>query len=604
MNEENRNHIINFIAKRLKIGGTVYISYNCYPGWATMAPLRQLMVMLSGNSSDPLLPRIDQALAKIQTLFDTNSMYSRVNPMLKDRFEGVRKQSRPYIAHEYFNRDWTIFYHTDVARDMRSAKLDYATTIEVLEHLDNFNLTAEQLALLQGTENTDHREVMRDFITNRQFRRDLYIKGRLPLDASERMARLMATRFVLTTPDDGIQRNVLTPLGKLALTSDVFDPLIAALARGPRTLAQLVEDDALRALAHTAIVEAITVLIGQNHVQPCLPPAGDAERAKSTAAFNTAVMERALRGSDLQFVASPLTGGGYQIGRFEQLFLLAEQRQLDPAAFVAECLAARGDVLVRTGQTEGSVDLARLAGLTPSGVICEIIKDDGTMARLPDLKAFGEKHGIRIVAVADLIRWRMRNEVFVEKVVDTQANVRGIGEFNVRTYRTRTTGGLHMAIFKGDLAPEEAVLARVQAYCPTGDILRTRRCDCDSQLDTALARIEQEGRGVLLYMHVAGGGQAPAVLARTRAHLGLTDARSGDAGGGELREMGMGAQILADIGARRLRLMTNNPRKIIGLEGYGIEVVERVPLETAEHADTASFLAERRIQLGHLLPEG
>jgi 3,4-dihydroxy 2-butanone 4-phosphate synthase/GTP cyclohydrolase II len=266
--------------------------------------------------------------------------------------------------------------------------------------------------------------------------------------------------------------------------------------------------------------------------------------------------------------------------------------------------ARNGGVLVRTGQTEGSVDLARLAGLTPSGVICEIMKDDGTMARLPDLEEFGRTHGIRIVAVADLIRWRMRNEVFVENVLETTANVRGIGEFTVRTYRTRTTGGLHMAIYKGDLDADTPVLARVQAYCPTGDILRTNRCDCDNQLDAALSAIEREGRGVLLYMHVAGGGQAPAVLARMKAHLGLTTAKAGDAGGGELREMGMGAQILADIGARRLRLLTNNPRKIVGLEGYGIEVVERVPMTASDHAEAAPFLAERRAQLGHLLPEG
>ena len=350
VNEENRRHIVDFIARRLKIGGVVYISYNCYPGWATMAPLRQLMVMLSGNSSDPLLPRIDQALTRIQGLFDTNSMYARVNPMLKERFEGVRKQSKSYIAHEYFNRDWTIFYHTDVAAELRGAKLDYATTVEVFEHLDHFNLTTEQQTLLRETGNPDHREVMRDFITNRQFRRDLYIKGRLPLDASERMARLMATRFVLTTPDDGIQRSVLTPLGKLALTADIFDPLIAALARGPRTLAQVMEDAAIRNLNLNAVVEAITVLIGQNHLQPCLPAAGDAERQTSTEAFNTAVMERAVHSSDLHFLAAPRTGGGYQIGRFEQLFLLAEQRKLDPAAFVAECLAARGEVLVRNGQ--------------------------------------------------------------------------------------------------------------------------------------------------------------------------------------------------------------------------------------------------------------
>lgn len=265
--------------------------------------------------------------------------------------------------------------------------------------------------------------------------------------------------------------------------------------------------------------------------------------------------------------------------------------------------ARDGGVLVRTGQTEGSVDLARLAGLTPSGVICEIMKDDGTMARLPDLERFGAQHGIRIVAVADLIRWRMRNEVFVEQVLDTTTQVRDHGEFHVRTYRTRTNGGLHMAIWKGDIQPDEPVLARVQAYCPSGDVFHATRCDCNNQLDAALSTIAREGRGVLLYLHVAGGGQAGAVLARMKAHLGLTDAKSGDAGGGELREMGMGAQILADLGARRLRLMTNNPRKIVGLEGFGIEVVERVPMRAPDHADTMPFLAERRTQLGHLLPE-
>lgn len=350
VNEENRRHIIDFIARRLKIGGTVYISYNCYPGRATMAPLRQLMVMFAGNPSDPLLPRIEQSLAKIQGLFDTNSMYSRANPMLKDRFEAVRKQSRPYIAHEYFNRDWTVFYHTEVARDMRGAKLDYATTVEVFEHLDNFNLTAEQQALLQGTENPDHREVMRDFVTNRQFRRDLYVKGRLPLEAGQRNARLLATRFVLTTPTEAIPRSVLTPLGNLALTPAVFDPLIARMARGPQTLAQIAEDQAVGGLSFGALLEAVTILVGQNHAQPCLPAAGDGERAKSTAAFNTAILERAMHSNDLQFLASPLTGGGYQIGRFEQLFLLAEQRRLDPTTFVADCMAARGEVLISNGR--------------------------------------------------------------------------------------------------------------------------------------------------------------------------------------------------------------------------------------------------------------
>lgn len=254
--------------------------------------------------------------------------------------------------------------------------------------------------------------------------------------------------------------------------------------------------------------------------------------------------------------------------------------------------ARDGGVLVRTGQTEGSVDLARLAGLTPSGVICEIMKEDGTMARLPDLREFGERHGIRIVAVADLIRWRMRNELFVEQVLDTQAEVRGHGEFRMRTYRARTTGGLHMAVWKGDIQPDEPVLARVQAFCPTGDVFQSTPGGGNDNLDAALAAIADEGTGVLLYLHVAGGGQADAVLARMRAHLGSTDPLMSNSDSGEIREMGMGAQILADIGARRLRLLTNNPRKIVGLEGFGIEVVERVPFGTVAHEGSLSGVEE------------
>ncbi|MEC8425705.1 MAG: 3,4-dihydroxy-2-butanone-4-phosphate synthase, partial [Myxococcota bacterium] len=218
----------------------------------------------------------------------------------------------------------------------------------------------------------------------------------------------------------------------------------------------------------------------------------------------------------------------------------------------------------------------------------EIMKEDGTMARLPDLRAFGEKHGIRIVAVADLIRWRMRNELFVEQVLETQAPVRGHGEFRMRTYRARTTGGLHMAVWKGDIQPDEPVLARVQAFCPTGDVFQSTPGGGSDNLDAALAAIADAGTGVLLYLHVAGGGQADAVLARMRAHLGSTDPMKGNGDSGEIREMGMGAQILADIGARRLRLLTNNPRKIVGLEGFGIEVVERVPFGPASRDDASS----------------
>lgn len=265
--------------------------------------------------------------------------------------------------------------------------------------------------------------------------------------------------------------------------------------------------------------------------------------------------------------------------------------------------ARDGGVLVRTGQTEGSVDLARLAGLTPAGVICEIMKDDGTMARLPDLKEFGKQHGIRIVAVADLIRWRMRNEVLVEREFETQTEVRGLPDFHIRAYRSRTDGGVHLALWKGDLASDEPVLTRIQAYCPTGDTFAVPTCDCGAQLDAALHQIHTEGRGLLLYMHVGAQQQGDAVIARMKAHLGLTDATAGDQGGGELRELGMGAQMLVDLGATKLRLLTNNPRKIVGLEGYGVEVVSREPLAVPTSNRNADFLRARREQLGHLLPE-
>ena len=265
--------------------------------------------------------------------------------------------------------------------------------------------------------------------------------------------------------------------------------------------------------------------------------------------------------------------------------------------------ARNGGVLVRTGQTEGSVDLARLAGLPAAGVICEVMNDDGTMSRMPDLRIFGEKHGIRIVTIADLIRYRMRHEVLVERICEGPLPMRGHGEFSTRLYRSQTDGSLHMAVWRGELSAEEPCLTRVAAYCPTGDTFGSLSCDCGAQLDASLAQIAAHGRGVLLYMHVGATAHAEALAARVKSHLGLTDAKAGDAGGGELRELGMGAQILADLGLRQLRLMTNNPRKIVGLEGYGLDVVERVPLQIPTSAENASFLAARRVQLGHLLAE-
>jgi len=265
--------------------------------------------------------------------------------------------------------------------------------------------------------------------------------------------------------------------------------------------------------------------------------------------------------------------------------------------------ARDGGVLVRTGQTEGSVDLARLAGLTPAGVICEIMNDDGTMARLPDLKKFGAEHKLRIVTVADLIRWRLRNEVLVEPTLEAPLAVPGIGTFNSRVYRSHD-GALHLALWMGDLVASGATLTRIQAACPIIDVFGSGTSDSNLQLELALRKIADEGEGLLVYLHVNGSYSSSAALGMIREHLQLPK-EDGPANSGDdaLRDLGVGAQIMVNLGVRKLRLMTNNPRKLMGLEGFGLEVVERVPLAVPVSAENAEFLRDRRRLLGHLLPE-
>ena len=266
--------------------------------------------------------------------------------------------------------------------------------------------------------------------------------------------------------------------------------------------------------------------------------------------------------------------------------------------------ARDGGVLVRTGQTEGSVDLARLSGLTPSGVICEIMNDDGTMARMPDLERFAATHKLHILSVADIIKWRLRNERLVLRVLDARLPMPEHGEFNCRVYRSVTDGGIHIALWKGQIPATP--LVRVQAADPIGDVFRAGSSDAAAQLQTAITRIADEG-GVLLYMNVYGGRTEADLLAMFKSHLlpqqGAEElqpeARAPEASG--LREFGSGAQILLDMGIREMRLLTNNPRKIVGLEGFGLRVVERVPIEVQPTDQNRGFLAARAAQLGHLL---
>ncbi|GAB4408212.1 MAG: bifunctional 3,4-dihydroxy-2-butanone-4-phosphate synthase/GTP cyclohydrolase II [Thermodesulfovibrionales bacterium] len=266
--------------------------------------------------------------------------------------------------------------------------------------------------------------------------------------------------------------------------------------------------------------------------------------------------------------------------------------------------AKPGGVLQRAGQTEGSVDLARLAGLYPAGVICEIMNDDGTMARVPELMEFSARHNLKIVTVKDLIHYRIRTERFVRRVSNIKLPTEH-GEFRAIAYANDMDSNLHIALIKGDIRPEEAVLVRVHSECLTGDVFGSKRCDCGEQLHRAMEMINKTGRGVILYMRQEGRGigLANKLRAYELQDKGLDTVEANLRLGfkPDLRDYGIGAQILVDLGVRKMRLMTNNPKKIIGLEGYGLKVVERVPIETRPNEKNIIYLKTKKKKLGHML---
>ena len=266
--------------------------------------------------------------------------------------------------------------------------------------------------------------------------------------------------------------------------------------------------------------------------------------------------------------------------------------------------AKAGGVLERTGQTEAAVDLARLAGLNPSGVICEVMNDDGTMARVDDLVGYCAEHGLKMITVSDLIAYRRRHDKLVERVVETQLPTR-YGEFNVVGYRSLVDDKHHVAMVRGEVDGQDDVLVRVHSECLTGDVFHSLRCDCGEQLEDALLRIHDEGRGVLLYL--AQEGRGIGLLNKLRAYRlqeeGLDTVEANVRLGlpADLRDYGIGAQILVDLGLSSIRLLTNNPKKIVGLEGYGLTVTDQVPIERPPGEHNRDYLRAKKERMGHLL---
>ena len=267
--------------------------------------------------------------------------------------------------------------------------------------------------------------------------------------------------------------------------------------------------------------------------------------------------------------------------------------------------ARGGGVIVRSGQTEGSVDLARLAGLKPAGVICEIMNDDGSMARMDSLEEFSEKHNLGICTIADLIEYRMLKESFVRRAAETVIPTSIAGEFRAIVYENDVDNLLHIALIKGDIDSEKPVLVRVHSECLTGDIFGSLRCDCGDQLHKAMMMIDKEGTGVILYIRQEGRGIG--LVNKLKAYAlqdqGLDTVEANEKLGfkADMRNYGIGAQILVDLGVRKMRLLTNNPKKMVGLEGYGLSIVDQVPIEIEPNKHNKFYLQCKKTKMGHLL---
>ena len=284
----------------------------------------------------------------------------------------------------------------------------------------------------------------------------------------------------------------------------------------------------------------------------------------------------------------------------------ARSRDLVRPGHIFPLRARKGGVMVRTGQTEGSVDLARLAGLRPSGVICEIMNDDGTMARMPSLEKFSQTHGIGIVTIADLVEYRMRKESFVRRAAETRIPTAIAGEFRIVVYENDVDNLTHIALVKGEIDPEKPVLVRVHSECLTGDVFGSLRCDCGDQLHRAMEKVDKEGSGVILYLRQEGRGiglvnKIKAYALQQEQGLDTVEANEELGFKSDMRNYGIGAQILVDLGVRQMRLMTNNPKKMVGLEGYGLSIVEQVPIEIEPNEYNRCYLSCKKLKMGHLL---
>jgi 3,4-dihydroxy 2-butanone 4-phosphate synthase/GTP cyclohydrolase II len=396
----------------------------------------------------------------------------------------------------------------------------------------------------------------------------------------------------------------------------VSHPIEAALADLRRGRMVIVVDDADREnegdlvlAAEHATPAAINFMAKFGRGLICVPTTG--ERLKQLGVERMVTQNRETFKTDFQVsvdAARNITTGISAADRARTIQIMADPTavpdDLVQPGHVFPLRAKAGGVLQRAGHTEAAVDLARLAGCRPIGVICEIMSDDGTMARLPALRQFARRHKLKICSIADLISYRRSREKLVERIEVVKMPT-DYGDFALHLYRSATDGQHHVALVKGDVAGKEKVLVRVHSECLTGDVFGSRRCDCGPQLQQAMRQVSDAGCGVILYMRQEGRGigLAPKIQAYKLQEKGFDTVEANQKLGYamDLREYGLGAQILCDLGLKTIRLLTNNPKKIVGLGGYGLKVVEQVPIRVQPNPHNERYLKTKREKLGHLL---
>lgn len=357
VSDENRAVIVDFIRRKLKVGGVLYISYNTLPGWSTAAPLRHLMTEHKdkmGASGAGIIKQVEEALSFTDRMLGTNPVWARANSSIPERFSRIKPQNRNYLVHEYFNKNWHPMYFADTAKHLESAKLSFACSAHYSDYVDGFNLTAEHQALLKEITDPNFRQTIRDFMVDQQFRKDYWVKGPRKLNPVEKLEALRAQSIVLCTPREDVPLKATGVLGEITMAEAVYQPILDVLADyTPKTVGQL--EGGIKTLNLAQIIKSVIILIGQGHLSPAQDAKTIADCKAKAKSMNQLLLNKARGSADVSSLADPVTGGGLPLNRFQQLFLLAHQQgQKTPeqmAQFTWNILAAQGQRLVKEGKT-------------------------------------------------------------------------------------------------------------------------------------------------------------------------------------------------------------------------------------------------------------